>query len=119
MNKSIGEARKLMSPQKVLERSDNKVLAIKTHGEIRDGEARVPQSLRALRPKLDAHKYEPFITIYTCGKNTTYWTAQSFLAVFQQQSKYSSRTLIIHHISIMVDKQFQKKGTIQDTYIIL
>lgn len=41
MNKSIVEARKLMSEQKVTERSDNKVvaLAIKTHAPIsgRDG----------------------------------------------------------------------------------
>lgn len=36
MNKSIAEARKLMSEQKVAERSDNKVdaLAIKTHAPI-------------------------------------------------------------------------------------
>lgn len=36
MNKSISEARKLMSVQKVAERSDNKVvaLAIKTHAPI-------------------------------------------------------------------------------------
>ena len=30
MNKSIGEARKLMSAQKALERSENKVKAVKT-----------------------------------------------------------------------------------------
>lgn len=35
MNKSIDEARKLMCAQKVSERSDNKVLAIKTHAAIR------------------------------------------------------------------------------------
>lgn len=35
MNKSIDEARKLMCAQKVSERSDNKVLAVKTHAAIR------------------------------------------------------------------------------------
>lgn len=42
MNKSIGEARKLMRAQKASERSDNKVLAVKTHAAIRD-QSSVPQ----------------------------------------------------------------------------
>lgn len=48
MNKSIGKARKLMSAQKVLERSDNKVLAIKTHATITYGGINVPQRDRVL-----------------------------------------------------------------------
>lgn len=83
MNKSIGEARKLMSAQKMLERSDNKVLAIKTHAAIRDGEARVPQSLG---PKSDAHTDEHSITIYTCGEITIIGQYSRFLQFFFMNS---------------------------------
>lgn len=92
MNKSIGEARKLMSAQKVLERSDNKVLAIKTHAAIRDAQARVPQSLRALRPKLDAHKDEPSITTYAYGKRPFIEQSSHFLHFVSSKNQHHFRS---------------------------
>lgn len=54
MNKSIDEARKLMSPQKPSERCGNKVLTIKTHAAISAAAAGRPGCARLA--KLDAHK---------------------------------------------------------------